>query len=104
MPLHEWNELTGWDGLHHVWIVELLYWVKSRLPAGYKAYIGTTPTFAVNAPPEEEIAVVAIEGPPLLLIERHGQLIAAVELVSPRNKDRPAACSAYASSYAGYLL
>src|SRR6266404_2674564 len=53
MPLHDWTELTGWDGVHHIWIVELLYWVKPRLPAGYRAYIGTTPTFAVEAPPEE---------------------------------------------------
>src|SRR5262249_10971952 len=39
-----------------------------------------------------------------LFVERQGQLIAAVELVSPRNKDRASACSAYAQGYAGYLL
>jgi hypothetical protein len=129
MPLHDWAELTGWDGVHHVWIVELLYWVKPRLPAGYRAYIGTTPTFAVDAPPEdrpdmgvhgappasppasgpsqepdEEIAVKSIEADTALFVERQGRLIAAVELVSPRNKDRPAACEAYARGYVGYLL
>src|SRR5580693_8776741 len=52
MPLHDWIALTGWYGVHQVWIVELLYWIKPRLPAGYRAYIGTTPTFAVDAPPE----------------------------------------------------
>ena len=46
MPLHDWTELTGWDGVHQIWIVELLYWVKPRLPEGYRAYIGTTPTIA----------------------------------------------------------
>jgi hypothetical protein len=140
MPLHDWTDLTGWDGVHQIWIVELLYWVKPRLPAGYRAYIGTTPTFAIEAPPDErpdvgvqgmgrtdssstvassptdttseipseepneEIAVAMIESPSALLVERQGQLIAAVELVSPRNKDRPAARSAYSSGYAGYLL
>src|SRR5947209_14274217 len=53
MPLHDWSELSGWDGVHQVWIVELLYWIKPRLPAGYRAYIGTTPTFAIGAPGEE---------------------------------------------------
>src|SRR5437763_10484083 len=53
MPLHDWAALPGWEGVHQVWIVELLYWIKPRLPAGYRAYIGTTPTFAIGAPGEE---------------------------------------------------
>src|SRR5436190_4990785 len=53
MSLHDWSALAGWDGVHQVWIVELLYWIKPRLPAGYRAYIGTTPTFAIGAPGEE---------------------------------------------------
>ena len=48
MSLHDWSALAGWDGVHQVWIVELLYWIKPRLPAGYRAYIGTTPTFAIG--------------------------------------------------------
>jgi hypothetical protein len=51
MPLHDWTDAPGWDGVHQIWIVELLYWIKPRLPAGYRAYIGTTPTFAIGAPP-----------------------------------------------------
>jgi hypothetical protein len=140
MPLHDWAALPGWEGIHQVWIVELLYWIKPRLPEGYRAYIGTTPTFAIGAPaaerpdvgvrdwpltdgprvaptelpsagpdnpaeePDQEIAVATLQGEPALLIERRGLLIAALELVSPRNKDRPTACAAYTSTYAGYLL
>jgi hypothetical protein len=140
MPLHDWSALSGWDGVHQVWIVELLYWIKPRLPSGYRAYIGTTPTFAIGAPteerpdlgvrnwagpnqsptssagdagcaavepddePDEEVAVSTIAGDTALLVEREGRLIAAIELVSPRNKDRPSACIAYTSAYAGYLL
>ena len=39
-----------------------------------------------------------------LLVEREGRLVAAIELVSPRNKDRVSACTAYTGAYAGYLL
>jgi hypothetical protein len=37
-------------------------------------------------------------------VERQGRLIAAVEVISPRNKDRPIARSAYLARYVGYLL
>ncbi len=140
MPLHDWSSLPGWDGVHQVWIVELLYWIKPRLPAGFRAYIGTTPTFAIGAPaeersdvgvrdwpgpdhtrsasavqagartgepeeePDEEVAVGTINGDTALLVEQQGRLIAAIELISPRSKDRPSACTAYTSAYAGYLL
>jgi hypothetical protein len=39
-----------------------------------------------------------------LWIEKQGRLISAVELISPRNKDRPASRDAYLSRYLGYLL
>src|SRR5437764_15237585 len=98
MPLHDWTEVPGWDGVHQVWIVELLYWLKPRLPAGYRAYIGTTPTFAIGAPPDvqpdvvvrelaqgqspeepdQEIAVATLADDRALFVERQGQLIAAV--------------------------
>jgi hypothetical protein len=135
MPLHDWTELPGWEGLHHLWITELLRWVKPRLPAGYRAYIGSMPTVAVGAPPEkpdvgvrgwpdgapavpppsaeqpagleapdEEIAVATIDPSTALYVETRGRLVAAVELVSPRNKDRPAARATYLSRYVGYLL
>ncbi len=95
MPLHDWAALPGWDGVHQIWIVELLYWIKPRLPVGYRAYIGTSPTFAIGAPERGDTA---------LFIERQDRLVAAVELVSPRNRDRHSACAAYADTYVGYLL
>ena len=133
MPLHDWTELSGWEGVHQIWMVELLYWLQPRLPAGYRAYIGTTPTFSIDAPaedrpdvgvrdwpdapadgvnsagdaaeePDQEVAVASLPTDKALLVERAGRLVAAVELVSPRNKDRPSACAAYANTYLGYLL
>src|SRR5215210_4478986 len=52
MPLHDWTDRAGWEGMHHLWITELLRWVKPRLPAGYRAYIGSAPLLAVGAPAE----------------------------------------------------
>jgi hypothetical protein len=139
MPLHDWADRSGWEGVHHLWITELLRWVKPRLPEGYRAYIGSAPTVAVGAPPErpdvsvrrwseeqgkppipapneqgaaetpldepdEEIAVLALGPSTALYIERQGRLISAVELVSPRNKDRPVARATYLARYVGYLL
>lgn len=128
MPLHDWAALTGWDGVHQVWGVELLYALKPLLPPAYRAYIGTTPTFAIGRPdagrpdvgvrdwppggappapapdggpePDEEVAVATLAADTAVLVERAGRLVAAVELVSPRNKDRAPAQAAYA----GYLL
>lgn len=137
MPLHDWSTLPGWDGVHQVWGVELLYALKPLLPPAYRAYIGTTPTFAIGGPedggpvdgrpdvgvrdwppggppaastsdggpePDEEVPVAALAADTALLVERGGRLVAAIELVSPRNKHRASAQAAYAATYAGYLL
>src|SRR5438552_214591 len=136
MPLHEWTDRGGWEGVHTLWLTELLRWIKPLLPAGYRAYIGSPPTLAIGAPterpdvgvrewPEElasalpsppgagagtagapdlEIAVAALESVPAIQVERKGRLIAAVELISPRNKDRPIARDTYLARYLGYLL
>jgi hypothetical protein len=138
MPLHDWTDRPGWEGVHHLWITELLRWIKPRLPEGYRAYIGSAPTVAVGAPaerpdvsvrewkedhppdaapttsaspsqaftaePDEEIAVAALDSITSLFVEMRGRLVAAVELVSPRNKDRPIARATYLARYVGYLL
>jgi hypothetical protein len=132
MPLHDWTQLPGWEGVHQVWMVELLYSLQATLPASYRAYIGTTPTFAIGSvedgrpdvgvrdwpvddrskpaksdsgpEPDEEFAVATLTTDTALLVERVGRLVAAIELVSPRNKDRLAAQSAYTAAYSGYLL
>lgn len=135
MPLHDWSDRSGWEGVHHLWITELLRWVKPRLPEGYRAFIGSAPTVAVGAPPERpdvhvrqwsgdqsadapsaltegstgeqpdvEVAVPALDTSKALYVESHGRLVAVVELVSPRNKDRPIARTTYLARYLGYLL
>lgn len=137
MPAHDWTDRPGWDGMDHVWITELLRWVKPRLPGGYRGYIGPAPLLAIGAPggrpdlhvhrslasresegeapagsiapgdvmePDVELVVATLDRGHALFVIRDGRLVAAVALVSPRNKDRPAARDAYLARYLGYLL
>lgn len=135
MPLHDWTDDRGWDSVHQLWINSLLFWLQERLPAGYRAYLGSVPGLNIAAEPgrpdlgirtwpSQPPAATAVEsealveGPlpdfqavGLLPAEPHsaihvffqGRLIAAVELVSPRNKDRPAARDFYRNRCLGYL-
>src|SRR5947209_13324203 len=118
MPLHDWRDDRGWNGLHVVWQTELLDWIQPRLPEGYRAYIGSVPALTIDAnngrpdlgvrnwtpaeppppapapagggaPHAEVVAVFDLDPQTAVHIDLHGQLVAAVELVSPRNKDRP---------------
>ena len=143
MPLHEWSELSGWEGVHLLWMTELLRDVKAKLPAGFRAYISAGPALAVGAPtdrgrsdvavrstvagptpmpplgqsdasspearpanmePDLEVAVATLDPDPAVLVESQGRLVAAIELVSPRNKDRPVSRATYLSRYLGYLI
>jgi hypothetical protein len=133
MPLHDWTDLLGWEGVHHLWMTELLRWVKPRLPAGYRVYIGSAPTVAVGGPPampdesiwhlpeertppahgpsappapepDEEMGVARIEPSTALYVERRGRLVTVVELTSPRNKDWGVARMTALGRYIGCLL
>ncbi|MCI0458933.1 MAG: DUF4058 family protein [Gemmataceae bacterium] len=132
MPLHDWTDERGWDSVHPFWLAYLVEWIQPRLPEGYKAFLGGVPALTVASsngkpdlivqqwgtePPTEEVATdtaalepdlevsVAIRLDPqrAVHIDLHGQLIAAIEIVSPRNKDRADAKETYASRYLGYL-
>jgi hypothetical protein len=130
MPLHDWNDDRGWDSLHLVWQNQLLDWVQPRLPEGYRAYLGSVPALTIDIPngrpdlgvrqwlPEvpttstetvtaepdtETIATFTLDTQRAIHIDLQGQLIAAIELVSPRNKDRPAARDRYLGRYLGYI-
>jgi hypothetical protein len=134
MPLHDWAETTGWEGIYLFWMTELARHLRGRLPSGFRPYLGPGPAVAVGSPPgrpdvsvrshsvegqpapaetlptesapqdepDLELAVMALETLPY--VERAGRMVAAVELVSPLNKDRPEARSNYMNRYAGYLV
>src|SRR5947209_5066867 len=117
MPLHDWRDDRGWNSLHIVWQTQLLDWIQPRLPEGYRAYLGSVPALTIDAnngrpdlgvrrwtpepnattggaasspspePDTEAVAVFELDPQTAVQIDFHGQLIAAVEIVSPRNKD-----------------
>ena len=132
MPLHDWTDERGWDSVHPIWMTYLIEWVQPRLPEGYKAFLGGVPALSVasvNGKPDVGVRRWGPERPPAgtvggtavlepdveqnivfrldpqraVHIDFDGQLIAAIELVSPRNKDRSDAKETYTSRYLGYL-
>lgn len=132
MPLHDWRDDRGWNSLNIVWQAQLLDWLQPRLPGGYRAYLGSVPALTVDAPggrpdlgvrrwqpdppglpavesasiPEpdtEAVAVFELDPQTAVHVDLHGRLIAAVEIVSPRNKDRPDARQRYLGRYLGYV-
>jgi hypothetical protein len=67
---------------------------------------GATPAAALLEGPEPDFHAVSLLGPELqsaVHIFHQGRLVAAVELVSPRNKDRPSSREFYRNRYLGYL-
>jgi Protein of unknown function (DUF4058) len=133
MPLHDWSDDRGWDGLHLVWQNQLLDWIQPRLPEGYRAYLGAVPALTIDSPngrpdmmvrkwrpgeqppagataptgnvepDSESVAVFELDPQLALHVDFHGQLVAAVEIVSPRNKDRNDSRQRYTARYLGYL-
>ena len=129
MPLHDWTDRAGWEGMHIFWMTEIARALRGSLPPGYRAVIGSSPLVAVGiapvkpdvgvtsetpspppasipqtAPePDVEVAIATLEEDATVLVEREGRLVAAVELISPRNKDRPAAREQYGGRYLNYL-
>jgi len=53
--------------------------------------------------PDIEVAVATLLEDHSVQIERAGRLISAIELVSPRNKDRPSSRTHYGTRYLSYL-
>ena len=55
--------------------------------------------------PDVEVAVTTtLEPTPSVFVEQDGRLVAAIELLSPRNKDRPSSREGATARYAGYLI
>jgi hypothetical protein len=132
MPLHDWKDERGWDGVHLLWLSELVRWLRPRLPDAFRAYVGSVPALTVEStnrrpdlqvrrwqpeppgpvqetatsllePDLEGVAAFTFDPHRAIHIDHHGCLVAAIELVSPRNKDRREAKESYCSRYLGYL-
>ncbi len=62
-----------------------------------------TPTATVELD-LEAVALFTLDSQRAIHVDLHGQLVAAIEIVSPRNKDRPAARDRYLGRYLSYTL
>ena len=131
MALHDWSKQAGWESVHIYWMTELARDLRANLPPGYRAFIGTTPlaitptrsgkpdvSVAKRVPkpvppdyeerpiPEPDFAVelATLEEEELsLMVVEEAQIVAVIELISPRNKDRPSERRSCGHRYADYL-
>jgi hypothetical protein len=131
MPLHDWSRLPEWEGVHQLWIVGLYKDIKSKLPPGYRAGLATVPSLTIGGPtthpdvsvqrtpssadpsaeaaPDEmsgfetEVTLLALDPTTMVRVYRGSDLVAAVELISPRNKDRESSRATTVDRVVGYL-
>jgi hypothetical protein len=58
MPLHDWTDRTGWEGLRLFWMTEIARSLRADLPPGYRAIIGSSPLVAIGVEPvKPDVAV-----------------------------------------------
>ena len=132
MPIHDWGRAEAWrfHDFHSTWLIHLKETLNAgRLPAGYEAfaeqraelYIPDVLTLTDPRPPAPHTnGAVAVAEPradrraevgtrPALgraLTVRHAsgrRVVAIIEVVSPRNKDREASVGDFAGKIAGML-
>jgi Protein of unknown function (DUF4058) len=70
-----------------------------NVPSG----VNGDPDSGFSFSPDIELAVSTLEPGVSVSVEKDGRLIAAIELISPRNKDRPDSRVTYLSRYLAYL-
>lgn len=113
-----------WRTLYTLWCARLMGSLNTRLPEGYRAltttHFGGQATIDMTTVDQSDVEETeAAPRPPVVrwasfpdmdwlevevLSEASGErLAAAIELVSPRNKDRPVARRAFAARVAAYL-
>src|SRR5438067_8875818 len=98
MPLHDWTDYMAWDSLRLIWTVELLRFLKLTLPPDHQIRIESTAKLLPDDP-----SAHGSESQTALHVMTQGRPVAAVELISPRNKDRTTSRAFYLSRYLGYL-
>jgi hypothetical protein len=129
MPLldHFHMPLSGrrhWHSFHNSWATYLAADLNRQLPQGYfaeanvqfaieidvAAYeeVRTAPTAGAWTPPEPTATIPFVATTDVIEVQVYAQeggprLAGAIELVSPRNKDRPAAREAFVSKCVSYI-
>ena len=100
----------SWDKLHGGWPMVIVQYLFSRLPPGYVAapnvHLGVAFEIDVTTHVEDDAAKLPEldEYEVLVYDEERGEtLVAAVEIVSPSNKDRPESRRAFVAKVAALL-
>ncbi len=103
------DDIPSWEGFHGQWLAMIVAALNRQLPPRYAAeprvHLGASTENDVSAnnkvvtdPPDQyEYEVRVYERKP------HRRLVAAVEIVSPGNKDRPESRRAFVTKCAGLL-
>ena len=65
MPLHDWTDRNGWEGMHIFWMTEIARALRAGLPPGYRAVIAGS----------------ADDDGPMILVVGEWGAVAAVELI-----------------------
>lgn len=87
------SDQRSWEELHGAWPTTIAFRLNAALPTGYRS--GVRVETDELTPPEYEVRVYD---------QQHGRrLVAAVEIVSPRNKDRPESRDALVVKYQALL-
>src|SRR5262245_33843461 len=127
------SKKASWEGFHGMWPASIVQQLRKQLPPGYVAeprvHLGTLMEIdeshemaragaadsngsAVTAAWTATAPVVAVETDPpdefeyevrIFDLERERTLVAAIELVSPANKDRPESRQAFVAKCAALL-
>jgi hypothetical protein len=93
------DDLRHWEGFHATWPVMIVALLRRQLPQGYfgepRAHSG--PSAETDLPTQDVYEVLVYDE------KRRCRLVAAVEIVSPANKDRAEHRRAFVSKCAGLL-
>ena len=94
------SKKSSWEGFHATWPACVVRQLRNLFPPGFLAeprvHLGTPLEIAVETePPDEYEYEVRIFG-----VERERRLVAAIEFVSPANKDRPESRDSFVSKCA----
>ena len=110
------SKKASWEGFHAMWPASIVQQLRTQLPPGYvaeprtgaangnggaamSAWTATAPVMAVETdPPDEYEYEVRVFD-----VERERTLVAAIELVSPANKDRPESRQTFVAKCAALL-
>ena len=128
MPLHDWTDRDNFDGLHHLWMSEVVGVLRHTLPPPFRVVIGSSPLLTVGGErrypdvgvangrhpdpasaggvvrePDVEVPVATLEEDLTVQVQRDGRLVAVIEFISPGNKDRPDSRDTYTTRYLTYL-